>query len=56
MKLLKIEGVLEIIPMSKSTWYRILKDNKELLPYKIGRGSFWDTDEIERFIRSKKSI
>lgn len=50
-KILKIDDVLEIIPVSKATWYRLVKDNKELLePIKIGRGSFWRRSSILKLV------
>ena len=49
-KLLKIQSVLEIVPVSKATWYRIIEGKKELKPLKIGRGSFWKEAQIKIFV------
>ena len=49
-KLYKIEQVLELIPVSVSTWYRLIKKNKELSGKKIGRGTFWSNHQIQKFI------
>lgn len=54
-RLLKIEQVLNIIPMSVATWYRIVNDNPILRPIKIGRGSFWRTSVIENFINESET-
>lgn len=51
-RLLKIESVLEIVPVSKATWYRIVENKKELKPLKIGRGSFWKESQIKQFVDS----
>lgn len=53
-KLLKLEDVLERIPVSKATWYRIIEKEKDknLKPIKIGRGSFWKKDAIDNYIDS----
>ena len=51
-KLLKLESVLEIVPVSKATWYRIVENKRELKPLKIGRGSFWRESQIKQFVDS----
>jgi predicted DNA-binding transcriptional regulator AlpA len=51
-RLLKLESVLEIVPVSKATWYRIVENKKELKPLKIGRGSFWRESQIKQFVDS----
>lgn len=51
-RLLKLESVLEIVPVSKATWYRIVDSKKELKPLKIGRGSFWKESQIKQFVDS----
>ena len=51
-KLLKIESVLKIVPVSKATWYRIVEKKEELKPLKIGRGSFWKESQIKKFVDS----
>ena len=48
--LLKKEDVLKLIPVSTATWYRLIKENPELKPVKLGRGSFWKKTVIENFI------
>jgi len=50
LKLLKLEDVLEIIPISKTSWYRIVEKNKNLKPVKIGRCSFWKQEKIKEYI------
>lgn len=49
-KLLKVKDVLELIPVSKPTWYEIIKSDKKLKPIKIGRGSFWKQSTISMYI------
>ena len=49
-RLLKLESVLEIVPVSKATWYRIVENKKELKPLKIGRGSFLRDSQIKKFV------
>ena len=51
-RLLKLESVLEIVPVSKATWYRIVDSKKELKPLKIGCGSFWKESQIKQFVDS----
>ena len=51
-RLLRLESVLGIVPVSKATWYRIVENKKELKPLKIGRGSFWRELQIKQFVDS----
>lgn len=54
-QLLKKENVLELIPVSTATWYRLVKENPILKPIKIGRGSFWKKSIIINYIDGLKS-
>ncbi len=54
-RLLKLESVRKIIPVSKATWYRMIKVHKKLKPIKIGRGSFWREQEIKQLADSLDS-
>jgi len=49
-KLIKKEEVLELIPMSSASLYRLIKITPILKPIKIGRGSFWKKSVITNYI------
>lgn len=48
--LLKLEDVQKLIPVSKTTWYELIKNHEKLKPIKLGRGSFWKKSVILEFI------
>ena len=49
--LLRLKEVLELIPVSKSTWYAGIKKGTYPKPVKIGaRASAWRIEEIEGII------
>ncbi|MCG3685927.1 helix-turn-helix transcriptional regulator [Aliarcobacter butzleri] len=52
-KLLKIEEVLEILNIPKTSFYRYVKNGIIPQPVKIGRSSRWKTSEIQNFINNK---
>lgn len=52
-KLLKIEEVLEILNIPKTSFYRYIKNGIIPQPFKIGRSSRWKTSEIQNFINNK---
>jgi predicted DNA-binding transcriptional regulator AlpA len=54
-KFLKIEHILEIFPVCKSTWYNGVKANKYPKPLETGtKYSLWKEKDIKDFINSLK--
>ncbi len=54
-RLLKIEHILEIFPVCKSTWYNGVKANKYPKPLETGtKYSLWKEKDIKDFINSLK--
>lgn len=51
MQLLRLKDVLKIVPVSKATWYNILKHPNSPKTYKAGGVSFWEKSEIEFWIK-----
>lgn len=54
--LVKLLDALVIIPVSKSTFYRLIKKNPILKQIKIGRSSFWNKYVLLQFIENCKEI
>ena len=54
-KFLRINAVLEQIPVSKATLYRLSKKIKLLRPIKVGGSSFWSQNNIDYFLQQLKS-
>ena len=48
--LLRIEEVLEKIPVSRASWYRGIKRGDFPVPVKVGRSSFWRYSDIQDII------
>lgn len=49
---LRLPQVLELIPVSRSTWYRGMKSGRYPLPVKIGlRAAGWKRCEIVKHLR-----
>jgi prophage regulatory protein len=54
-RLLRLPEVLNRVPVSKSSWWQGIKDNKYPKPIKIGRSSAWCEVEINQLIKTLKS-
>ncbi|WP_084604910.1 helix-turn-helix transcriptional regulator [Desulfonatronum thioautotrophicum] len=55
-KLLRLRQVLQILPISKSSWYKGIKDGKYPTPLKLGkRTSCWFAHEIYELIENYKT-
>lgn len=52
-KLLKIEEVLEILNIPKTSFYRYVKNGIVPPPVKIGRSSRWKSSDIQNFLNQK---
>ena len=52
-KLLRLNGVQEKIPLSRSAFYQGIKDGKYPQPIKFGRSSFWDEAQIDALITQR---
>lgn len=51
-RLLKLPQVLEIIPVSKSTWWSWVAQSKAPAPVKLNSSTFWEYSKIMDFIAS----
>ena len=49
-KLLRLKQVLEIIPVSKSSWWAGVRDGKYPASVKYGRSTFWLNSDIRALI------
>ena len=54
-KFLRIDAVLEQIPVSRATLYRLSKKINLLKPLKVGGSSFWSQNNIDYFLQQLKS-
>ncbi len=54
-KFIRIDVVLEQIPVSRATLYRLSKKIKLLKPIKVGGSSFWSQNNIDDFLQQLKS-
>ncbi len=56
-KLLRIDDVLKIIPVCKSTWYNWIQKEEAPPPVRLGksRGSFWKEADIIAFVNQTES-
>ncbi|WP_083761236.1 helix-turn-helix transcriptional regulator [Pelobacter propionicus] len=50
LRLLRLKQVLEIIPVSRSTWLDWVAHSRAPAPIKLGRCSCWRYSEIAEFI------
>ena len=48
--LLRIKQVLELIPVSRATFWNGVKSGRFPKPFKNGRCTFWRADEIQALI------
>jgi len=46
----RINQVLEVIPVSKTTWWNGVRDGRFPKPLRNGRMTFWKSEDIESFI------
>ena len=49
-RLYRINQVLEVIPVSKTTWWNGVRDGRFPKPLRNGRMTFWKSEDIESFI------
>ena len=49
-KLLRLQAVLELIPVCKTVWYQGIKSGEYPEPIKVGRSSMWLESEIMELI------
>ena len=54
-RLYRIKQVLEVIPVSKTTWWNGVRDGRFSKPIRIGRMTFWRSEDIETFIDALNS-
>ena len=50
-KLLRIKDVLELVPLSKSRLYLLIRDNEFPKPIKLGKISVWVESDVRAFIK-----
>lgn len=49
---LRLQQVLQLIPISKSTWWKGIKSGKFPQGYSLGRCTVWLAQDIEKLIAS----
>ncbi|MBV2127968.1 helix-turn-helix transcriptional regulator [Arsukibacterium indicum] len=55
MQLLKLPEVLKKVPVSKTTWYAMVKSGEAPAAYKLGpRSVAWSEDQINDWIRKRQ--
>lgn len=53
LRLLRIEQVLELVPMARSSIYRNVEAGEFPAPIKMGNCTFWVSDEIRAWVRER---
>jgi predicted DNA-binding transcriptional regulator AlpA len=43
---IRVKEILRVLPISRATWYRGIQSGIFPKPFKMGRVSVWDADEI----------
>lgn len=54
-RLYRIKQVLEVIPVSKTTWWNGVRDGRFPKPIKNGRMTFWKSEDLESFMDKLQS-
>ncbi|WP_333609661.1 helix-turn-helix transcriptional regulator [Arsukibacterium sp.] len=55
MQLIRLPDVLKMVPVGKTTWYALVKENDAPQPVKLGpRTSAWLKSDIEEWIRKRQ--
>ena len=54
-KFLRIDDVLNQMPVSRATLYRLSKKIKLLKPLKVGGSSFWSQENINTYFKNLKN-
>ncbi len=54
-KLIKLPAVLELIQISRSSWYSMIASGKAPQPVKINRASFWSLQAVQELIEEIKA-
>ncbi len=54
-RLYRIKQVLEVIPVSKTTWWNGVRYGRFPKPIRNGRMTFWRSEDIETFIDALNS-
>ena len=55
-KLYRITQVIEVIPVSKTTWWNGVRDGRFPKPIRNGRMTFWKSEDIESFIDTLPTV
>lgn len=56
MQFLRLKDVLKIVPVSKATWYNILKRPNAPKTLKLGGVALWEKSDVERWLRESLEI
>ena len=51
--LMRIPQILKVIPVSKSKFWLMVQKGEFPKPIKIGRSSFWTTEQVQSFIKER---
>lgn len=50
-RLYREHQVLELIPLGRSTFRRMIQQGKFPKPMKLGRTSVWSDDDVQKFVK-----
>ena len=51
--LMRIPQILKVLPVSKSKFWLMVQQGEFPKPIKIGRSSFWTTEQVQSFIKER---
>jgi prophage regulatory protein len=51
--LMRIPQILKVLPVSKSKFWLMVQKGEFPKPIKIGRSSFWTTEQVQSFIKER---
>lgn len=54
LRMLRIDKVLELFPISKVSLYRLIKDGKFPAPMKLGATNVWSSAELRNWLDSNR--
>jgi prophage regulatory protein len=50
---MRIPQILKVLPVSKSKFWLMVQKGEFPKPIKIGRSSFWTTEQVQSFIKER---
>ncbi|WP_413775976.1 helix-turn-helix transcriptional regulator [Rheinheimera aquimaris] len=53
---MRLKDVLQMVPVSKATWYNLLKEPNAPKTHRLRGVAFWEKSDIERWLRESLKI